>query len=1053
MLSRTVKSGNKYGAKRALSFLLSGVLAVTVMQAFPLAANANPGPVVDLVARADDNIGGESILLGETTLLNTDPTVTYRLDINPECGVLDHIGDIAVDGITDEFYWPINWSANPPDATFIGTPEKLKQVLDQLAIIRETGSFGYIDCPTSQVNAWLAEANPWSGNNRPPASASYQINNSNSIPSMYVPNASPSTSSPRLVRHSDGFEIEWNEYLGATGYTPAGYTLRYRDVTNGLVDDWIYSYITDGRNLSAVVGGLASGVQLEAQVAPTVRTCEGDLLYGKFSNISYVSQFGIDGGSPIGNPQTTGHEVVSQCLSACAPIESVVFNGERLYTILKFTNTDRCTWSAPSKFTSGKVDAYLIGGGGGGGAAGGGGGGAGYLRAWNSLSITSGESFAIQVGTGGLGADLNSAQGGNGTSTSITPGLNGTESISVRGGGGGGSSNQLGSSSADVVAGGNGINTVASPPTFSFGGSGGGSLGLEGTFKALSKDIAYGDGGDGGDGLNLNGYTAVTQIVSSGGGGGAVCAGIESLNFPGGSSQNGGSGGYCGGNSQPGSRDGNDADANTGGGGGGGASDSDAAITGINGAGGDGAAGVIYIVHSEAPIARYVPSSCVDVSGVCTLWEDTTHNPDLAATITGAPAITSTSDPALNGSVLKNSIPVVQGGPGDVMTAFDSITFPSAITPDSGYTLFTVARYNEKIGGQYRRIFDSAVSNLDGINWLSGFWGEKSGVAFHGNSPDSSYAGNWVTPYENSIHGSNWVLSTDQKNLYRSNGTKRSVDNYAGGVGPGQLVVNQGNRDERSDFQIADVISFDRELSETEYKAVEAYLSDQYGICVSDCSPPTFDTASSLPEGEVGQPYTQTISATSPYGHSLSYAILDPSNFPPGLSFDTDLGIITGVPTSSGGPYSFTIEVTDDVNGQTDSQVFTITVNDAVPPSPEPPVFSTTSPLAEGEVGQPYTQTIVATSPYGHSISYSAGESQELPAGLSLDSTTGELSGMPTTAGTYTFTVEATDTVNGETDRQEFTLNIMAIGCEDYSNASFVPDNFLLDSNGYPIGC
>jgi hypothetical protein len=161
--------------------------------------------------------------------------------------------------------------------------------------------------------------------------------------------------------------------------------------------------------------------------------------------------------------------------------------------------------------------------------------------------------------------------------------------------------------------------------------------------------------------------------------------------------------------------------------------------------------------------------------------------------------------------------------------------FPASITPSSGYTLFTVARYNEIVGGQYRRIFDSAVTpdvdsdsddSPEGINWLSGFWGGKSGVAYHGDSPTSSYQDrNWLTPDETSIHNANWVLSTDQKNLYRSNGTKRSLDNYAGGVGPEQIVVNQVNRTESSDFQIADIITFGRELNADEYQAVEAYLS------------------------------------------------------------------------------------------------------------------------------------------------------------------------------------------------------------------------------------
>ena len=69
--------------------------------------------------------------------------------------------------------------------------------------------------------------------------------------------------------------------------------------------------------------------------------------------------------------------------------------------------------------------------------------------------------------------------------------------------------------------------------------------------------------------------------------------------------------------------------------------------------------------------------------------------------------------------------------------------------------------------------------------------------------------------------------------------------------------------------------------------------------------------------------------------------------------------------------------------------------------------ITTTSPLPDGTIGVPYTAQMEATGgtlPYHWSIS-----SGQLPDGLTIDPDTGEISGTPTTAGTFGFTVQVTD--------------------------------------------
>jgi hypothetical protein len=73
------------------------------------------------------------------------------------------------------------------------------------------------------------------------------------------------------------------------------------------------------------------------------------------------------------------------------------------------------------------------------------------------------------------------------------------------------------------------------------------------------------------------------------------------------------------------------------------------------------------------------------------------------------------------------------------------------------------------------------------------------------------------------------------------------------------------------------------------------------------------------------------------------------------------------------------------------------------------PLTVTTSSLPAGIVGNPYNRTLIAMGgipPYIWSIT-----SGNLPDGLNLNSSTGVISGLPTTDGSYNFVVQITDTV------------------------------------------
>lgn len=153
------------------------------------------------------------------------------------------------------------------------------------------------------------------------------------------------------------------------------------------------------------------------------------------------------------------------------------------------------------------------------------------------------------------------------------------------------------------------------------------------------------------------------------------------------------------------------------------------------------------------------------------------------------------------------------------------ITFPEAcMNPDNGdYTLAYVGKY---AGDKRGRIFDGK-----GVNWLSGWHGNRSGYAHHG-------AGQWVTEYNvaDSKHGQALMMGVDQKNLYRSQGKNRTKIGYTNGEAPTQITINAGMAKEGnwggdgevSDFALGEVLIWNRELSDVEISRVEGYLSAKY---------------------------------------------------------------------------------------------------------------------------------------------------------------------------------------------------------------------------------
>ena len=149
-------------------------------------------------------------------------------------------------------------------------------------------------------------------------------------------------------------------------------------------------------------------------------------------------------------------------------------------------------------------------------------------------------------------------------------------------------------------------------------------------------------------------------------------------------------------------------------------------------------------------------------------------------------------------------------------------------------------------------------------------------------------------------------------------------------------------------------------------------------------------TSSALPSVSFGSAYSQTLQATggaAPYAWSISSGHL-----PAGLTLSPSSGTITGTATASG-TATFTVTVTD---GSSPAQVTSATTTIVVTPSASTlsPLTIVTSTLPSVSVGTSYVQALEATggtAPYAWSIN-----SGQLPAGLSISSTTGAITGKPT---------------------------------------------------------
>lgn len=175
------------------------------------------------------------------------------------------------------------------------------------------------------------------------------------------------------------------------------------------------------------------------------------------------------------------------------------------------------------------------------------------------------------------------------------------------------------------------------------------------------------------------------------------------------------------------------------------------------------------------------------------------------------------------------------------------------------------------------------------------------------------------------------------------------------------------------------------------------------GSTACNISPPSSAlaiTCGSPPSATVGDSYSHTFTATggsAPY----TYSVLS-GTIPTGASLNSSTGLLSGTVTTAG-TFIFKIQVTDALAATADTGNCSIVI------SAGSGLTANCNNPPDGTVGLVYTHTFTGTSgtpPYTFALAFGT----TLPPGLSLASN-GDVTGTPTTAGFYQFSVQITDNV------------------------------------------
>ena len=228
--------------------------------------------------------------------------------------------------------------------------------------------------------------------------------------------------------------------------------------------------------------------------------------------------------------------------------------------------------------------------------------------------------------------------------------------------------------------------------------------------------------------------------------------------------------------------------------------------------------------------------------------------------------------------------------------------------------------------------------------------------------------------------------------------------------------------------------SFTVQVSDSSTPAPQS-ATEQVSIKIAPASALSI-VSSSLADGAENEPYAGALFAkagVAPYSWQV-----DSGELPDGLSLDQDTGMITGTPTTAG---TFSFDITVEDSSTPNAQSASVPLSITIAPPPPPASLTATDTTTDGTIGAAYNASVLpagGTGPYTFAV-----ESGSLPDGLSLDSQEGTITGTPTTAGSFSATIQVTDSSSPapEMASDDVSITIAAPAALSVSTSSLADGN------------
>lgn len=232
------------------------------------------------------------------------------------------------------------------------------------------------------------------------------------------------------------------------------------------------------------------------------------------------------------------------------------------------------------------------------------------------------------------------------------------------------------------------------------------------------------------------------------------------------------------------------------------------------------------------------------------------------------------------------------------------------------------------------------------------------------------------------------------------------------GALPAGLVFNEGTGVISGKPTIKVAGSYPLTFRFTETAAPQLTVTRQLTLTLNAAPDPVI-TTNALPDATAFSDYAFTLAKT---GNPGVWSIPE-GDLPAGIDFDTATGELQGRPTVAG-DYPLTFRFTETESTTFAEKDLTLTVD----PAPNPVISTTTLPV--GLINTAYSTTLmVSTTPPG---TWSI-DSGSLPTGVTLNPTTGVVSGTPTVAGLFGVTYRFTETESGTTTTKALSLRIHSV--------------------------